>query len=131
MRRVARESVLKLLFEYSFLEEYNETTKELFLLDTSLTDDDRDYINETYKGVIDSIDSLKETISKYITGYTIERLYRSDLVVLEIALYELKQNKEPVAVIINEAVSLAKKFGTEKSGAFVNGVLGNIAKELK
>lgn len=126
MRIVSRETVFKLLFEYSFQNEKNEETKELMLMDSELTDDDKTYIEDTYYGVISDIDSIKKTLSENITGYTLERIYRSDLVVLEMACYELKEGKIPQAVVINEAVDLAKKYGTDKSGAFVNAVLAKL-----
>lgn len=130
MRRNARETVFKLLFEFSFQGSINDTTKELMLMDSSFDDDDKQFIDKVYRGVISSIDSIKETLKANVTGYELDRIYRSDLVVLEIAAFELSIKEEPVAVVINEAVSLAKKYGTDKSGSFVNGVLAKIAKTL-
>lgn len=127
MRRVARETVYKLLFEYSFLQEENDITKELMMVGSDLNDDDKSYIENTYKGTIEKVEELNSIIAQNIKGYTLDRLVRSDLVVLELGVYEIQKGEEPVAVVINEAVTLAKKYGTDKSGAFVNGVLGKIA----
>lgn len=129
MRRVARETIFKLVFEYTFQDEENEETLDLMLLDAELDESDKEFIKETYACVIENYDSFKETISKNITGYTIDRVYRSDLSVMLIALAELKKGEVPIPVICNEAVSLAKKYSTEKSGSFVNGVLAKIIKE--
>ena len=72
---------------------------------------------------------INEIISSNLKGYTIERLYKIDLAILVLAVIELKFIKEnPKEVIINEAVELAKKFSTEKSPRFINGVLADIVK---
>lgn len=73
---------------------------------------------------------INETISSVLKGYTIERLYKIDLAILIISVIELKYIKEnPTQVVINEAVELAKKFSTDKSPKFINGVLADIVKE--
>ncbi|MBP3290820.1 MAG: transcription antitermination factor NusB [Clostridia bacterium] len=128
MRKIARETVFKLLFEHSFLNERNDDGIELLMLADDFTEDDKDYIKRTYDGVILSADSLKEKISARLENYRIERLYRPDLIVLMLATYELERGDAPDKVVINEAVDLAKRYGTEKSGKFVNGVLAKMIK---
>ena len=128
MRKIARETVFKLLFEHSFLNESNDAGIELLMYAEDLTDDDKEYIKHTYYGVLSSIDSLKEKISARLENYRIERLYRPDLMVLMLATYELENGDAPGKVVINEAVDLAKRYGTEKSGKFVNGVLAKMIK---
>ena len=128
MRKIARETVFKLLFEHSFLNERNDDGIELLMLADDFTEDDKDYIKRTYDGVILSADSLKEKISARLENYRIERLYRPDLIVLMLATYELENGDAPGKVVINEAVDLAKRYGTEKSGKFVNGVLAKLIK---
>ena len=128
-RRTARETVFKLAFEYSFNREFNSDTLELMTMDATMTDDDRNFVESTYKGVINFYDELKSLIEKNISGYTVDRIYRSDFIVLMVACYELKYTDTPFAVVINEAVELAKKYGEEKSGKFVNGVLKGVISE--
>jgi len=130
MRRVARESVFKLVFEYTFYGEANEGTLELLTSGADLTEDDKQYIKDTYEGVTSSEDELRGVIEAHLSGYTLDRIYRPDYAVLLLATYELKQKTAPVPVIVNEAVELSKRFGTDKSGAFVNGVLAKVAKDL-
>lgn len=122
MRRASREYVFKLVFEFGFYGERHNDTLELMLADSDLTDEDRAYIRSTYAGVTSQADSLKARIAEKLERYTVDRVYRPDLTVLMIALYEM-DNGTPAKIAINEAVDLAKKYGTEKSGAFVNGVL--------
>ena len=119
MRRVARESVFKLVFEYTFYGTANEETLELMLVDANLTEDDKAYISQTYAGVLTEEKELKKIIEEHLEGYSLDRIYRPDYAVLLLATYELGKKTAPVPVIINEAVELSKKFGTDKSGAFV------------
>lgn len=131
MRRIARENVFKLVFEYTFYGVVNNSTLELLLNDSDLTEDDKNYINSTYLGVVTDEQALRSTIESHVEGYRIERIYRPDYAVLLLATYELKAHTAPDAVIINEAVELSKKYGTDKSGAFVNGVLAKLVKDVK
>ncbi|MBR2955689.1 MAG: transcription antitermination factor NusB [Clostridia bacterium] len=128
MRKIARETVFKLLFEHSFLNERNTEGVELLMLAEDFDDDDKAYIKATYDGVISSVDSLKDKVASHLENYRIERLYRPDLIVLMLATYELEAGTAPHKVVINEAVDLAKRYGTEKSGKFVNGVLAKMIK---
>lgn len=123
MRRISREYVFKLVFEFTFYGFVNDETMDLLLTDADLTDEDREYIRTTARGVAAQADALKEKIASRLERYTVDRLYRPDLVVLMIGLYEIEKGEVPAKVAVNEAVTLAKKYGTEKSGGFVNGVL--------
>lgn len=128
MRRVAREIVFKLIFEYTFYDKKNDGTKEMMMLDSNLNNDDKKFIENTYDGILKNQEDIKNEISNNLESYKIERVYRPDLVVLMLATYEIKYSDVPKPVIINEAVDLSKKYGTEKSGKFVNGVLGRMIK---
>lgn len=76
-----------------------------------------------------NFNEINEIISTHLKGYTIERLYKVDLAIIILAVIELKFIKEtPKEVVINEAVNLAKKFSTEKSPKFINGLLADIVK---
>ena len=61
------------------------------------------------------------------TGWRVERMPAVDRAILRLALYELRHTSTPVAVVISEAVALAKEYSTERSGGFVNGILANLA----
>lgn len=89
------------------------------------------YLDEIVSGVQEHQEELDELISSYLTGgWTIDRIARANLVILRIALYELQYEKDlPAAVVINEALELAKTFSDDKSRKFINGVLGHYEKE--
>lgn len=131
MRRTSREYVFKLVFEYTFYGAENESTLEFFLADADLTDEDKAYIRECYDGVTANVERLKAKLASKLERFSVDRLYRPDMTVLLIALYELERADTPAKVIVNEAVDLAKKYGTEKSGSFVNGVLAKFVPEGK
>ena len=116
------------MFEYTFGGERNEDTLALLLSDAELEDEDRKFIRDTYYGVTASFDELKNKIAGKLERYTVDRVYRPDLTLLVIALYELEKGDTPDRVVINEAVSLDKKYGAGEAGAFVNGVLAHFVK---
>lgn len=129
-RHTAREYLFKLTFEYLFGREKNDATLGAYLMDATLSDEDKNYMNTVYDGVIDNFDELKQTIAKYAVGYDVERVYKPDLAAMLVSAYELEYMKDsiPAAVSINEAVDIVKKFSTEKSRSFVNGVLASVKK---
>lgn len=121
-----RDALFKLVFEYSLLKEKNEDFLNEFIEDKKI---DNSYLSNCYNGIINNYDELVSEIGKFTKGYTIERVYKVDLALLVVALYEIKYVPEiPVAVSINEALNLAKIYSTEKSVSFINGVLKNFAK---
>ena len=127
-RILARENCFKLMFEYEFLKERNDISLLTFLETDDLTNDEKQFVSLEYDGLLEKNDELERIISKYLKDYTISRLYKVDLAILKVAVYEMlfSGEKTPINVVINEAVELAKKFSTEKSFSFVNGVLASI-----
>lgn len=91
-----------------------------------------DYAIECAKGVSEHRDEIDEKISANLKqGWKISRISKISLALLRVAIYEmLYQDDIPVSVSINEAVELAKKYTGEDDSAFVNGILGAVAKEL-
>ena len=124
----AREACFKLIFEFEFLKQKNEITLEEFLSSKEISEDDTDYIKSLYQGIIDNEDYLNKTISSHLKGYTLERVFKIDLAILKLAIYEIEFLKESPSVVINEAVELSKKYSTDNNYKFVNGVLAQIVK---
>ena len=75
-------------------------------------------------GVTARAAELDGQIAPYLRGWSMDRVARVDLAILRLAVYELSSGDTPQSVIINEAVEMAKRFSSDKSGSFVNGVLG-------
>ncbi len=82
------------------------------------------------RGVAESRRAVDEAIEEASSNWRLDRMARVDRNVLRLAVYELLRTEVPVKVIINEAIELGKKFGSESSGAFVNGVLDKVASGL-
>lgn len=91
----------------------------------------REYADAVVRGVFDELTAMDEAIKKASTNWRLERMARVDRNVLRLGAWELlRQSDVPRAVILDEAVELAKRFGSEESGAFVNGVLDRIASDV-
>ena len=130
-RKIARDTVYKLIFEYLFTEEKATVSLELAFLDQSLTDIDKSYILKTYSGVVEKKAELLNLISNYSEGFSAERIFKPDLACLLLATYEMLYIDDiPLSVSISEAVELVKKYSTEKSSSYVNGILSSIFKYL-
>lgn len=128
MRKYAREVAFSLVFEYMFTKIFNEMELEQFKKE-NLTEDDLDFIKKLYKGVVGEYSDLENRVGELSKGFKIDRVFKVDKAVLMIAVFELDNLDTPKSVVINEAVELAKKFSTEFSANFVNGVLGAYAKD--
>ena len=128
MRRYAREVVFCLTYEYLFTNNINDLQLDLFSR-KDLTADDVDYIKNTYGGIIENFDALHETVAGLSKGFKADRIYKVDLAILILATYELSFTDIPAEICINEAVEIAKKFSTDKSVGFVNGILAQVCKK--
>ena len=93
--------------------------------------DDKNFIKELVHDVMDHLPEIDELIQKYAPEWPIDQITGVDRNVLRLGLYELKYAENiPAKVAINEAIELAKSFGGDSSGKFVNGVLGAIYKDM-
>ena len=141
-RRLAREIVVQSLYQ---LEMNEETTAEDAV--TMITDEvkgeneieaneaDVSRIDEHVRELVQQISEKKAAIDDmlqdYLTGWQVDRLSRVDRQILRLACFELVYRDDvPPKAVINEAIELAKHFGTDESGKFVNGVLGRLLQAL-
>jgi N utilization substance protein B len=96
----------------------------------SLPEDTRTFAEELVRGVLENQRFLDKLISEAAPTWPIEQMSAIDLNILRIAIFEiLLYRRSPIKSSINEAVELAKAFGTDSSGRFVNGVLGTIVSQ--
>ena len=128
-RPIAREAAMQLIFEQLFGGE-GETQALVDLIDYQPGESDRAYIDMVVAGVKEHADELDAEIASCLRGWTLARLSRVDLAILRLSSYEMKYAGLPAAVSINEAVELARKFSSESSCSFINGVLGTISRKL-
>ena len=121
----SREYAFRLVFEKFF----HEPDIELCIDETDLNVEelDKDFINQILTGVNDNYDSIIDTIKVNTEGYDIDRIFKVDLAILVLSVYEIKfVGNTPKEIVINEAVELAKKYSTDKSYSFINGVLAKV-----
>lgn len=130
-RTEQRECVFKLLFRVEFNEpDEMAQQKELFFSDEEITysEKDQDYIADKFERIKAVIPELDEALFSKAEGWTPSRIGKVELTIFRLAIYEiLKDDSVPAGVAINEAVELAKKYGQDHSGSFVNGVLAKFA----
>ena len=127
-RSDAREVAMKLVFEYLFNNQINEQLINDLSQEYQLTSE-QDYASKTYFGVVNNIEKLTQTIKKYSIGFSLDRVFKVDKAILLVALYEIMYDSSiDYKVSVNEALNLAKKYSTEKSSKFINGVLAQVNK---
>lgn len=122
---------VEFLFQIQFQKENIKEQVENYLdsvADSVHVDDfDKNYFFEIINGVINCQQEIDEIIDTKAIDWTIDRIAKVDLAILRVAIYEIKHREDiPVGVSINEAVEIAKKYGTQDSGRFVNGLLAKV-----
>ena len=127
-RKTARDAAVRLM--YARLQGSNsDDGAVLETMGVELEQQDRAFTDMLVAGVEAHAAELDETIKRYLKGWTLERIARMDLCILRSALFELMYSDIPEGVAINEAIELAKAYGGQDSGPFVNGVLANFVGE--
>jgi transcription antitermination protein NusB len=125
-RRESRERALGLCYEL----EARDITVEALLADLPVEPDE--YAVELVRGVEAHGDDIDRLLSEYSEHWAVERMPAVDRAVLRLGCYELAHQLEvPTAVVISEAVDLAKQYSTKDSGRFVNGLLAKIAEQVR
>ncbi len=126
IRSSARERAVHFLYE---AESRNIAVSEVIKAQILTVDD---LVVELANGVESKREETDELISEFSHTWTIQRIPAIDRNILRLAIYELMVRADvPIAVVINEAVELAKRFSTEESGKYVNGMLSAIAKRVR
>ena len=128
-RSEIREQAFKLMYSLEIQKNVNlEEQIELYLESNNIEDKEAiDYIKDAVFGTQKNEDEIIKDIEKNLkSDWKIERISKIDLVILKLAIYEIKYKNLPFKVVINEAVELAKKYGEDSSKNFVNGILASI-----
>ena len=129
MRRHARELALQLLYQHEHTGADLEVMQRNFDEWTSSTDGVREFADFLLRGTLANLEKLDEELSLQTAHWRLERLAAVDRNILRLALFELAHVPDtPPAVVIDEAIEIAKKYGAEESGRFVNGVLDGFVK---
>jgi transcription antitermination protein NusB len=125
-RREARELAMKILYQVEVGRRPLEEVLEITLEAVPVPEEERGYLESVVRGVLEHREELDRIIAGLASGWKLERIANVDRNVLRLALYEIEHRPEiPTSVSVNEAVEIAKKYSTEDSGKFVNGILGS------
>lgn len=128
-RHLSRIAVMQVLFEREQRPQV-DCEQSLTMNEQELGDIDREFADELLKGVLENEGALGEAIQTHAPGWTLERMDPVSRCTLYVGAYELMHgNDAPPAVVMNECIEIAKEFGTDESGKFVNGVLNAMVKK--
>ncbi len=132
-RTEIRELAFKLIYSLEIQNEVDlDEQVNLYIEDNGVKDlSTAEYIKDMVFGINEHKDDIESMIKNGLDSkWTIERISKINLSILKVAIYEIKYKNIPFKAEINEAVELAKKYGEDTSSKFVNGLLGNVVKEL-
>lgn len=131
IRRKARTIALQTLFEVNSVAHDAEETLERLVNETALPEEGALFARELVSGVLTNKERIDNMIQSCAPAWPVAQLTAIDRNILRIAIFEiLLDNKVPIKVAINEAVDIAKTFGSENSSKFVNGVLGTVSTQV-
>lgn len=127
-RHYARVLALQSLYEADFRAIKNDCEKilERHLTNLEIDGENTDFAKELVKGTAETKDSIDSEIEEVAPEWPINNVAVLDRNILRMSIYELKNMETPPKVVINEAIELAKSFGSETSSKFINGVLGTV-----
>ena len=129
-RREIREQIFKVLFRAEFHGDEEREDQTLLFMEGlgEISQKDADYISDKVKDIYGHLDEIDSMINEHADKWKTSRMAKAELAIIRLAVYEMKYEEEiPVSVAINEAVELAKVYGTDQGAGFVNGVLAKLA----
>lgn len=129
-RRGLREQVFMMLFRVEF-HDMEEMSEQISMYEEAVeqcSDKDKEYITNKVNNIVAKLEEIDAAVNEVSEGWKTRRMGKVDLTLIRLAVYEMKYEEDiPVKVAINEAVELAKQYGTDDSPAFINGVLAKLA----
>ena len=132
-RTKSRELAFKLIYEKEIQKEIGDEELKVFFESNEIEDDEiKEYLKDILFGVSKNEEEITKLIKKNLKeNWTRDRVSKINISLLKIAIYEMKYNKLPYKVAINEVIELAKKYSDEQASSFINGILASIVKEEK
>jgi N utilization substance protein B len=137
LRRKSREYALQMLFQWDITHDAMDSIIGNFwdALESPESADVVDFANALATGTIDQIEKIDALLERHADNWRLDRMAGVDRNLLRLAIYEFFTEREsgemPAAVIINEAIEIAKRFSADGSPQFINGILDSIRKELE
>ncbi len=129
-RTHARETLMQLLFQMEAQKDYSDAMKDKYMEEHFSQDKQRNYANALIDTVLENLEEIDAALDRSSKGRNTKRMAKVDLAIARLALGEaLYMDNIPEGVAINEAVNMARKYSTEESRRFINGILGNIVRQ--
>ncbi|HIP61800.1 MAG TPA: transcription antitermination factor NusB [Sulfurovum sp.] len=128
-RHQARTAVVGLLYAYDLGNENIANFSDIILEEGKIRNKQREFSNRLFSGTIENLEMLDTMIKKHLKEWDFDGIGKVEKAIMRLATFELLVEKTDKAIIINEAVELAKKLADDKSPQFINGVLDAIGKE--
>ena len=130
-RHQARKAVIGLLYAYDLGNENIAKFSDEILEEDKIRNKQREFSYSLFNGTIENLDMLDEEIQKHLTEWDYDSIGKVEKAILRLGAYEILVAKTDKAIIINEAVELAKELADDKSPKFINGVLDALDKEVE
>lgn len=125
-RREARELAMKCIFQMEAQKEFTKDNADIFLKDKVLGEQS-EYVADVLGKLCAHIGEIDEALNEHSKGWPVSRMTKTDLAIVRLAACEIMYVESiPKAVAINEAVDMAKIYGTEQSPKFINAILKNV-----
>ncbi|AEV95332.1 transcription antitermination factor NusB [Pediococcus claussenii] len=130
---LTRHQVREVAFQVAFAQKANQDVNVEALTDQiidgrTVAPDNEQYLQQLVSGIVSNKEDLDSTVAEKLKdGWTLQRLAKPDLTILELGTFEILHTETPNSVAINEAIELAKEYTDESSKSFINGVLSKIA----
>ena len=140
IRRKGREVALQTLYSLSYVDIMDKSIQEVYLSsfhdkmmgvisDMNIREDSKiiSFANDLIRNLIPNIDVIDQEINKHSANWSLKNIALLDKSILRIAVFELLFTETPSAIIMNEAIEISKRFSSESSGKFINGILNAVA----
>jgi transcription antitermination protein NusB len=121
---------MQMLFQWDMSKQDFTKLELKFWKSAKAADKTRQFANELFEGTAKDVAVLDALIVGHSDNWRFERMAAIDRAILRLAIHEMQQRQTPAKVVLNEAVDLAKKFSSEESGGFINGILDSVRKSL-
>ena len=131
LRHKSREFALQMLFEWDMTRRKPALVEQHFWKQARAADSTRKFANQLFEGAVGETEASDKLVEKLSAHWRLERLAAVDRSILRLAIYELRFGTAPAKVVIDEALELAKRFSSEESPAFLNGILDAAYKTME
>lgn len=131
LRRKSREFALQMLFEWDMARQKPARIEQNFWSSARAADSTRKFAVQLFEGAVAEAEKSDALVQKLSENWRLDRLAAVDRNILRLAIFELRHGTAPVRVVMDEALELAKKFSSEDSASFLNGILDAAYKALE